>query len=789
MKPWGASSRGSCEGPAGVDRARIRGNRPASAGRPAPLGEIMSRRVPRAFWVAVASFATGLPAWAQDWSAQVWDAARGGSEAQLLRTLEAAPQGDDAFTQHIRATIDRLKANIAEREAQRATRIEEVRAELAEHLAGEATNLKMSKALGSALELWLLSPDRAGVLADSQVVALIARADAAAKASEAAGDWMMASELFFRLDQLTEQAGTYRKDSIRTNARLSMLRMYAPERLWELRNARQVAEGEDPLPPYNPFGDEYTQKIAPIDEEMVIRSILRAGAEHVEKRDMKAVLQGGIEAVRTFITTSDLRATFPTLGDAAARAQMEQFLTREQEALAAAPREPDAAGVDGLVRRVLVAARVTLDLPSKAVLHEFGNGALGALDEYSSIIWPDEKARFERMTQGKFVGVGISIEYDELQNIKVVTPLEGTPAQRAGVRAGDIIKKVDGRAIFGITIDQAVDIITGPPDTRVVLTMERKLTGADGVEQQVQIDIPIVRSVIETPSVKGWTRSGTHEDDWNWFVDEPAQIGYARLSQFTDTTAGELDRAIRQMKQRGLKGLVLDLRFNPGGLMNQAVEVVSRMVDGAVVVKTKAPSDVGERVERGPSGRASLRGIPVVVLINETSASASEIVSGAVQAYARQGRLDAIVLGQRSFGKGSVQNVYLLSRGAAALKLTTQFYYLPDDRLVHRRPGATDWGVQPDLAIDMLPKQVTDSIILRRNADVIPLDEFGKPIEAKPDQPAPNPQDLLTKPLDLQLQTAVVILQAQALKPRQDQAMRPLPELKPIPGPNEPKPN
>ncbi len=730
--------------------------------------------------------AAGQPAAAQvaspeDWATQVWTATKSGDDAKLQTLLASAPKGDTPDLVRARAAADRLRTHLAEREETRAKQLAETRTELDKDFTAEATDIGLSNALRHALELWLLSAekDRAALLAEPRIVDLVKRSEAAARAAEARGDWLIASELFFRLDTLMDVKGTYRPDVNRTNQRLSMLRLYVPKRLWELRNQRQLAEKADAkeLPPYNPFGDDYGTKIAPIDQDMVTRSLLRATQEHVEDVPLKKMVLGGLEAVRTFITTKDLAAAFPGLKDDAAIAKVNGFLDSEVNAFKNGPENPDIGAVDSLLRRLTMFTRMTVDVPDKAVLHEFGNGAMAQLDEFSAIIWPDEKARFEKLTSGKFVGVGISIEYDELQAVRVVTPLEGTPAQKAGLRAGDIIKKVDGRDIVGFTLDQAVDVITGPPKTPVVLGIERVITKPDGKEEKVQIDFTIVRDVIETKTIRGWKRSGTHEDDWDWFLDKDAGIGYIRMSQFADSTSDEFDRAVKQMKAQGLRGLVLDLRFNPGGLLNQAVEIANRFIDGGPVVKTRAPGEGYERVERATPGRATLKGLPVIVLVNESSASASEIVSGAIQAYARQNTaggngVNAIIMGQRSYGKGSVQNVYSMQRGVSAMKLTTQYYYLPDDRLIHRKPGATVWGIEPDFKVEMLPKQQTDTIVLRRNADVVPLDEHGKPIELTGDK-AINVDDLVSKGMDLQLQTAIAVLETQTLKPVANQAMKP----------------
>src|SRR5262249_11719489 len=155
---------------------------------------------------------------------------------------------------------------------------------------------------------------------------------------------------------------------------------------------------------------------------------------------------------------------------------------------------------------------------------------------------------------------------EESQLIKVVTPLEGTPAQRAGIRTGDLIKRIDGSSALGLTTGQAVDLITGDPDTRVTLTIERP--GED-------LDFPLVRTHIPLHSIKGWRRLGPKEDSWDWYIDPENKIGYIRLLQFQEDTTEELHAAIKQMQKTGLNGLILDLRFDPGGLLTQAVSVAN----------------------------------------------------------------------------------------------------------------------------------------------------------------------------------------------------------------------
>jgi carboxyl-terminal processing protease len=294
-----------------------------------------------------------------------------------------------------------------------------------------------------------------------------------------------------------------------------------------------------------------------------------------------------------------------------------------------------------------------------------------------------------------------------------------------------------------------VDLITGPENTNVTVTVQR------GEED---IDFELTRAVIPIHSEKGWKRVDADETSWDWFIDRDNGIGYVRLLQFTDETTRDLTRAVREMEQQGLNGLILDLRFNPGGLLTEAVSVASVFVDKGRIVSTEGTMP-GEVLDA--NGRSMLNGIPVAVLINEGSASASEIVSGAIRHYADTGQIPAIIVGARSFGKGSVQNVWPLGRGNAMLKLTTQYYKLPDGRILHRKPGSETWGVEPHVVVKILPEQITEALTLRQEADVLPINEQGEVVQG--DEPAPDPERLLTEGLDLQLQTALMLLQTKAV--------------------------
>lgn len=697
-----------------------------------------------------------------DLADQAWKEARAGQNKELIETLgDAPPAGLTPGLTQFRSNVDSLNKNLAKREETRQKKASEATEKMEKALAKNTPD-GLSDALRYSVELYLLSTDKDGYKRDPKTLSLIERASAAAKEAEAKGDWFTANELFYRLNGLLEEEGNYRNDLKRLGQRLMMLRMYAPEEFWKLRNSERIKENKTPLPPYNGLGEDYREKLSKVSRPMVARAIYAAVKQQIDKPAMSKLILGGLDSVRTLITTNDLQRVFNGLGNAVARDAMLAMLDQKAARFANSQTPVVMDDVTNLIDELVQTSKSTIALPENVVLHEFGNGVMGKLDDFSAIIWPDEVARFDRMTQGNFRGVGIQIQMDdESQLIKVVTPIEGSPAQRAGIRTGDFIKKINGQSAVGINLNQAVDLITGEVDSHVNVTMERPDgSDADGKALSKELDFDLVRAVIPIHSVKGWRRVGVREDDWDWFVDRPNQIGYIRLTQFTEDTTTDLRAAIQRMrKDGGLNGLIVDLRFNPGGLLTEAVSVSNTFIDAGVIVSTNGTVP-GERKSATP-GYALTKDVPVVFLINEGSASASEIVSGAIRHYSDKGDISAAIIGQRSFGKGSVQNVWSIAdNGEAKMKLTTQYYYLPDNRRLHRTPGSSNWGVDPHLKVEDLVENTSDAQKLRMDADVIPIDEHGKMVESK--TPRPDPQKLLDDGIDLQLQHALAILQAKA---------------------------
>lgn len=335
-------------------------------------------------------------------------------------------------------------------------------------------------------------------------------------------------------------------------------------------------------------------------------------------------------------------------------------------------------------------------------------GMIGTLkDPFTDYLSPEHLEQFDKQTRAQFSGIGAEIGTDQDQ-LQIVSPLEDSPAFEAGVMAGDIIMEIDGKSTEGMDATDAVKLITGPEGTEVKLKL-RHLSG------EIET-LTITRRRIEIQTVKGFSREKDHH--WNFMIQPEAKVGYIRLTQFSDPSAAALLDAINQLKAQGLKGLILDLRYNPGGLLSQAIEISDMFLSSGRIVSTKGRNSP-ERVENATEAR-DVGDFPIVVLVNEFSASAAEILSGALKDNDR-----AIIVGTRSFGKGSVQQVMALESGKGAIKVTTAYYYLPSGRNIHRREGADTWGVDPNdgFYVPMTFEQEREMNKIRRDSDILRLND------------------------------------------------------------------
>ena len=280
-------------------------------------------------------------------------------------------------------------------------------------------------------------------------------------------------------------------------------------------------------------------------------------------------------------------------------------------------------------------------------------------DPHTNFLTREELKPLQRTVSGQFTGIGAEVDISEADDrLRIITPLEDSPAWKSGVMAGDIVLTIDGVDTEGMGVYECVDRLTGPAGTQVTILVRHQ----SGEEQE----ITITRDVINIQTVRGFTRQqDSHYDYW---LDKDRGIGYARVTQFQKLTAGDLRAVLEDLKQQGLKALVLDLRFNGGGLLSSAVDMASIFLpEGSPVVSTRGRAVEDRRFDA--VGPTPLPDIPLVVLANDSSASASEIVTGALKDNDR-----ALIVGTRTFGKGSVQEIKMLDEGAAAIKITQAHY-------------------------------------------------------------------------------------------------------------------
>ena len=350
-------------------------------------------------------------------------------------------------------------------------------------------------------------------------------------------------------------------------------------------------------------------------------------------------------------------------------------------------------------------------------------GVLSKLDPYSSYIGRDDIGHFKSAVENQFGGIGIELVSDH-DPPQVSTPIVGTPAYRANMQAGDVILEIDGQPTSGMAGGEVVRRLRGEVGTKVLMSIRH--LGSETPET-----VTLTREVIHVDTVRGDHRKA--DDSWDFMLDADQHIGYIRITTFGRDTETDLKKALQDLQSHGLKGLILDLRFNPGGLLTSAIEVSDLFVSEGRIVGTQgrnSPERVWDAVKPG-----TFDGFPIVVLVNRYSASASEIVAACLQDHHR-----AIIVGERTWGKGSVQNVIEMENGRSALKLTIASYQRPSGKNIHRFPDAKEsdeWGVHPDDGFELKlgPEETGDLIQSRRQRDV--LLAHNKPAEAAPANAAP----------------------------------------------------
>ena len=362
------------------------------------------------------------------------------------------------------------------------------------------------------------------------------------------------------------------------------------------------------------------------------------------------------------------------------------------------------------------------EIPPKKLLINAAKGMLEKLDPYSEYFTPEELKEFEEDTYGQFGGIGIEISIDKGRPV-VVAPIEGTPAYKAGLKAGDVIVEINGEDTYGMSITDVVKKIRGKPGTYVELTIYRP-------EEKKTFKVKIERAIIHVTPVK-------------WTIIEPEHIGYVKLVQFQPDVSEKLKEALREILAKHVKGLIVDLRNNPGGLLDQAVAVADLFLPpDKVVVSIKGR--VENRVYKTSHPAMVPKDLKVVILVNKGTASASEIVSGCLQDYKR-----AILVGEKTFGKFRVQNLIPVESGRyGAVKITTAFYYTPKGRMLDKK------GITPDIVVKMTPQE------WKKLYEAIRKERIEKNIGYR--------EVVLNRKLDKQLNVAIEVIEG-TYKPSQEE--------------------
>ncbi len=514
-----------------------------------------------------------------------------------------------------------------------------------------------------------------------------------ARKYESEGEWYKAAGIYAQLNDMFYLEKSYRQALERCQEHIRIDLTYIPS-----ENEDDEKADEDLLAP------DWESNVVHIVPRMTRDALRKVHNDYIREPDFKELTIAALEQVLRFIDEPGMERVFPSLSD---EDEVESFRSRVEAKLqqAKAREQMTVSDLIAYFNRVLTINDETGMLPQNVLIYEFTHGSMAPLDEFTDMIWPAERMEFNKHTQGRFSGVGISIRKELGKPIRVVTPLEDTPAYRAGIQPGDEITKINGKSAKKYRIMDAVREITGPPGTTVTLTIQRL-----GVPNP--FDVTLERQEITIFTVKGHQRD--EDGRWKFMIDPKEKIGYLRLTNFTDNSIDEMRDIIGQLEGEGMRGLIFDLRANPGGPLRAAIEVADMFLEEKQNIVSTRDRE-GRVSEMSSTREGSYLDFPMIVLINEVSASASEIVAGALQVHGR-----ALIVGERSFGKGSVQQVLFLNNsGIARLKLTTARYYLPNGRSLHREEEAEIWGVDPNVEVPLVIKEERKGNEARLKNDIL----------------------------------------------------------------------
>ena len=539
---------------------------------------------------------------------------------------------------------------------------------------------------------YALPEQKAELMDDPFVQTVLAKMKANADADEQQGKWLDAyAHCYYWLEALYEDDRTY-KDKAEELTELAAIELSLKD---------------------STCGETATERYKGIEAEMFLRALQLLDGNYVHEIDYREMVQKALKRCRLLGTV--LQKTKEELAWSASKEQVSEWngaLDKLQERIDGLSQDAEVVQVDiaaEALQEVLALNLQILKIPQEVIIAHYSEAALSSLDPFTNLIWPWNVKDFEKNMTQQFTGIGVEIS-KSTGVLKVVSLLPDTPAYASGLDADDEIVAVNGEPTQEMTIYCAISKITGPKGTKVTLTIRRPATGETK-------DITITRDRIVVQPLRGWTRDANGQ--WNYWADPANKIGYVRLTAFTESSGPDLDEVLRKLEKQGLRGLILDLRFNSGGYLQAAAEVVDLFIKEGVIVKSNprqglATYEIAHRSGTHPD-------YPLVVLMNNYSASASEIVAGALQdpQYQR-----ATLVGQRSYGKGSVQIVSPFTGDGSQIKYTIAYYHLPSDQQVKNRYqmeklGRDDWGITPDVDVKMLGNEMKEMIDIQRGNDVL----------------------------------------------------------------------
>ncbi len=568
------------------------------------------------------------------------------------------------------------------------------------------------------------------------------------------GRWLESLELYADLHHLFKISMRYDRRYKRMVRITTLLGRYTPKQFFAMQSKlfkqskinknNTLVPNKKPAPTFQtpPTFSNWRNRLTGISQVMLINAFQRAHDAWVLPVPYRKLLVGGLRTIELFPELPPLHYAFPMLANVKKSRQFSNDLAQIMQQVKTA-KSIDTAQMIGYWQEVANANNNTVQLPKRVVIREFTDSGLATLDPYTVVFWPKEVKEFDKEISGVFGGVGIQIQMTNAAP-RVVSPLVGTPAFRAGIEAGDVIVTINGQSTTGITINQVVQRITGKPGTYVTLGIRRK--GHPGI-----LVFRLKRQEIRVNSIKGIRRKHG-STQWRFMIDRRDHIGYIRITQFQLDTAQEFHKAIQHLLRHHVHGLILDLRFNPGGYLETALKMCNMFLSEGTILSTQGR--VWPRHDYVAQGDPLVPpNIPVILLVNQDSASASEIFSGSMHDLKR-----ALLVGHRTFGKGCVQTMHPVGiKGNALMKITMAYYYLPNGECIQRLDHARVWGVQPDVYVPFSPLQMRQLEATWQYNDIIPAPGY---------KPSPATQKVIKmvtneKAYDTQLDTALMMMRLQ----------------------------